>query len=685
MKESIKSLFPSSTDIVSHVKIWKDVTKGRKPAQVIQSAKFPDSRFLVLISRGHRVKLVKVRPNAKDLDESTTWSVDDIKSIEYTHPIAFAIHLSRTAFFCTDDTQQLKHFMGKLIKLCQKYAKVPPLVKDKVSLQRTNLFQPFVEEDMVENAASQVDYSVLMDIWDDGDGYESVKDKLDRESEQLQAATVHQIVEMLNNKRSLQMLLADTMGSLNGMGIWLEAFHARVMDLSKNVNTIETEHKKIQILFANRASLLKTIKSMLNSINIDDREKDLIQTADLTNDLDAVKAVVVSIYQKLHKPQEEFKLKCIQEKLTDLNAYNVQLSVRIARHIIVLSKDISKRYLEDPKRNAGNTFRAMIEMEETLGAYYQFLFWMKEVNPAQFAELYLETAKILNGIWQNDILRFVQNRMAKVNYTVKTLLFEGIAKLKPLDRIKKKREFDRGSLILTDESKEFITYDEVLNQLLSSISTKLVRQHNYFDDLFSFTDDCTFNKVIEQNKMLITDKLSEKRPKSDTMKLEKKMASLMQNIFTTLLNEMNRIIDESIRQDEITIFQLYIIVHSKAKEFNGSNILFIQDWFSSIKSRLLSAWDEFVRNQLTHLQNKFEDWKKKKDTVVFQSIPILAVFIERIEGFLIFNQDPEITNMSWHVYELFGKEFIKLIELAVDNEKDSFDAQIISMSNKILI
>src|SRR6476620_5027391 len=110
LQDSIKSLFPTNTDIVSHIKIWKDITKGRKPAQVIQSAKQPDSRVLVLISRGHRVLLVKVKPTDKDLESSTTWSVDDIKSIEYTHPTAFALHLSRTAFFCTDDTQQLKHF-----------------------------------------------------------------------------------------------------------------------------------------------------------------------------------------------------------------------------------------------------------------------------------------------------------------------------------------------------------------------------------------------------------------------------------------------------------------------------------------------------------------------------------------------------------------------------------------------
>eukprot|EP00834_Sanchytrium_tribonematis_P004418 NODE_217_length_12479_cov_0.651212.p2 type:complete len:687 gc:universal NODE_217_length_12479_cov_0.651212:7872-5812(-) len=675
-----KALFPSNTDIQSHIKIWKDVTKGRKPNQVIQTAKTLDSRTLVLISRGHRVLLVKLKPTDKDLESSTTWSVDDIKSIEYTHPIAFALHLSRTAFFCTDDTQQLKHFMGKLIKLCQKYAKVPPLVKDKVSIQRINVFQNLVEDDQVENAAAKVDYSVLSEIWQDGDGYESMKNKLDQELDQLQAANVHSMVEILENKKKLQHQLSETMDDLNGMGIWLEAYYARVMDLSKNVNTIESEHKKIQILFANRASLLKTLKEMLGSIDIDEREKYLIQNADLSDDLGSVKAVVVSIYQKLHKPQDEFKLKCVQEKLSDLNAYNVQLSVRLSRHIVDGGKSISKRYLEDPKRNAGNTFRAMVEMEEFLSQYYQLLNWMNEVNPSQFSELYMDVAKVLNGVWQNDIQRFVQSRMSKVNTLIKTILFEGLEKQKPIDRIKKRKDNDKGSTTL-EESKDLIPYEEVLNQLLSSISSKLVRQHNFFDDLFFFSSDISFNKIVEQNILLSTEKLGEKRPRQENIKVEKRLSSLMQTIFPTLLNEINRIIDEGIKHDEISIFQFIVIISSKYKDFSGCNVIFYQDWLNNVKSRLLSAWDDFLRRQLGHIQSKYEDWRKKKDSDVFPSIQILGVFIEKIESYLVFNQDQSITGMAAHAYEILGKEFVKLIELAVDCEKDAFDAQILSMSN----
>ena len=679
MEDNIRSLFPLNAEIVSHIKIWKDITKGRKPAQVIQSAKYVDSRVLVLLSRGHRVLLVKVKPNDKDLEASTTWSVDDIRSIEYTHPTAFAIHLSRTAFFCTDDTQQLKHFIEKLVKLCQKYAKVPPLVKDKVSLQRKHMFQIQVEEEHIENAAAQIDYSVLQDIWMDGDSYESMKSKLEQELDQLQGANIHSMVEMTTNKKSLESSMKESMDHLNGMGLWLEAFHNRVQDLSKNVNTIEVEHKKIQILYANRSSLLKTLKDMLHSIDLDDREKDLIQSADLSNDLSIIKNIIVSIYQKLHKPQDEFKLKCVQEKLADLNAYNIQLSVRLSRHIVVMAKDVSKRYLEDPKRNAGNTFRAMIEMEETLAIYYQFLNWMNEINPNQFAELSIEIAKILNGVWQNDIQRFVLNRMNKANHLTKTQLFEGEEKLKPLEKLKKRREFDKGSIILED-SKELLTHDDILNQLLTSISSKLVRMHNFFDELFFFSSTIPFNKIIEQDIKMNTDKLSDKRPKLDNIKAEKRLSSLMQTIFPTLLNEMNHIIDEGIKQDEIMIFQMYVHLYTKSKDFNQTNIVFIQEWFTSIKSRLLSAWDEFIRKQMQHLQSKYEEWRKKKEVDVFPCIQLFSVFIDKLESYLVFNQDSELANMASHVYELFCKEFIKLIELAVEHEKDPFDAQILSMS-----
>ncbi|KAI9504528.1 hypothetical protein GGI25_005821 [Coemansia spiralis] len=103
----------------------RDNSKGSGPAK---------PRLLcITVKRNRKLRLHKVKMNNNVAEISKTWSVDDVKSIEFKEPTRFSLQLNHKYDFTSTDAVLVEGFVQMLVNFCNKYAIKPPRYINTVS------------------------------------------------------------------------------------------------------------------------------------------------------------------------------------------------------------------------------------------------------------------------------------------------------------------------------------------------------------------------------------------------------------------------------------------------------------------------------------------------------------------------------------------------------------------------
>ncbi|KAJ2486213.1 hypothetical protein IWW37_005693 [Coemansia sp. RSA 2050] len=96
----------------------RDNAKGSGPAK---------PRILcITVKRNRKVRLHKVKMNNNLAEISKTWSVDDVKAIEFKEPTRFSLLLNHKYDFSSTDAVLVEGFVQMLVGFCNKYSVKPP-------------------------------------------------------------------------------------------------------------------------------------------------------------------------------------------------------------------------------------------------------------------------------------------------------------------------------------------------------------------------------------------------------------------------------------------------------------------------------------------------------------------------------------------------------------------------------
>ncbi|KAJ2079453.1 hypothetical protein H4R24_003782 [Coemansia sp. RSA 988] len=87
----------------------------------------------VTVKRNRKLRLHKVKMSSKTAEISKTWSMDDIKAIEFKEPTRFSLHLNHKYDFTATDAVLVEGFVQMLANFCNKYAIKPPRYINTVS------------------------------------------------------------------------------------------------------------------------------------------------------------------------------------------------------------------------------------------------------------------------------------------------------------------------------------------------------------------------------------------------------------------------------------------------------------------------------------------------------------------------------------------------------------------------
>ncbi|PIA18652.1 hypothetical protein COEREDRAFT_79670 [Coemansia reversa NRRL 1564] len=87
----------------------------------------------ITVKRNRKLRLHKVKMSSKTAEISKTWSMDDIKAIEFKEPTRFSLHLNHKYDFTATDAVLVEGFVQMLANFCNKYAIKPPRYINTVS------------------------------------------------------------------------------------------------------------------------------------------------------------------------------------------------------------------------------------------------------------------------------------------------------------------------------------------------------------------------------------------------------------------------------------------------------------------------------------------------------------------------------------------------------------------------
>ncbi|KAJ2723599.1 hypothetical protein GGI07_002554 [Coemansia sp. Benny D115] len=91
-------------------------------------------RFLcITVKRNRKLRLHKVKMNNNLAEISKTWSIDDVKAIEFKEPTRFSLQLNHKYDFTATDAALVEGFVQMLVNFCNKYALKPPRYINTVS------------------------------------------------------------------------------------------------------------------------------------------------------------------------------------------------------------------------------------------------------------------------------------------------------------------------------------------------------------------------------------------------------------------------------------------------------------------------------------------------------------------------------------------------------------------------
>ncbi|KAJ1822427.1 hypothetical protein LPJ56_003085 [Coemansia sp. RSA 2599] len=87
----------------------------------------------ITVKRNRKLRLHKVKMNNNSAEISKTWSMDDVKAIEFKEPTRFSLQLNHRYDFTTTDAALVEGFVQMLVSFCNKYAMKPPRYINTVS------------------------------------------------------------------------------------------------------------------------------------------------------------------------------------------------------------------------------------------------------------------------------------------------------------------------------------------------------------------------------------------------------------------------------------------------------------------------------------------------------------------------------------------------------------------------
>ncbi|KAJ2716083.1 hypothetical protein H4R19_000849 [Coemansia spiralis] len=103
----------------------RDSSRGSGPAK---------PRLLcITVKRNRKLRLHKAKLTNKTAEISKTWTMDDIKAIEFREPTRFSLHLNHKYDFTATDAVLVEGFVQMLVNFCNKYAVKPPRYINTVS------------------------------------------------------------------------------------------------------------------------------------------------------------------------------------------------------------------------------------------------------------------------------------------------------------------------------------------------------------------------------------------------------------------------------------------------------------------------------------------------------------------------------------------------------------------------
>ncbi|KAJ1662313.1 hypothetical protein IW140_005974 [Coemansia sp. RSA 1813] len=92
------------------------------------------SRLLcITVKRNRKLRLHKVKMSNNVAEISKTWSMDEVKSIEFKEPTRFSLQLNHKYDFTSADAVLVENFVQMLVNFCNKYAIKPPRYINTVS------------------------------------------------------------------------------------------------------------------------------------------------------------------------------------------------------------------------------------------------------------------------------------------------------------------------------------------------------------------------------------------------------------------------------------------------------------------------------------------------------------------------------------------------------------------------
>ncbi|KAJ2056209.1 hypothetical protein GGI17_006310 [Coemansia sp. S146] len=87
----------------------------------------------ITVKRNRKLRLHKVKMNNTIAEISKTWSMDDVKAIEFKEPTRFSLLLNHKYDFSSSDAALVEGFVQMLVGFCNKYAIKPPRYINTVS------------------------------------------------------------------------------------------------------------------------------------------------------------------------------------------------------------------------------------------------------------------------------------------------------------------------------------------------------------------------------------------------------------------------------------------------------------------------------------------------------------------------------------------------------------------------
>jgi len=366
----------------------------------------------------------------------TTWSLEEIRAIEIIDYQTFVITLNKSYQWSVDDVKSKNDFILSLIKLCRKYVKKQPQLKNideqnlkgepkemnsqsqskTVPKSQVKSADPYEEEWNESNETQLMNLDELMSDFDwkvTGDAA-ALEAKLQAELVELESSKIYDLIASNDMTDKIVSQIDSTLDEILRVEQWLGFYTSQIQEMAQEVATIDMKNQGLQTQTANQRLLIDELKNLFTSLDLPQetitvlRNESLESSHSIMRVEDAAQTLQACLLQKFDENIQE--MNAVREKQDEFKTLSANFAKRFYDFFNQMLLYQTETCLADKSRLSRRGQLKLVgleNLEEYFSRYRGLILWLKEMEERFYNELQTSYIQSINKVYRKEIRELV--------------------------------------------------------------------------------------------------------------------------------------------------------------------------------------------------------------------------------------------------------------------------------------